>query len=145
MMRKERQKKNISVILKIDCNTQIIKVLPSEKLDTIRGQNLTTIKDNYNFTLQDNVIEKEMENSFSLKEIMDDSKTVILKNKRQKMKIKVMEDNKYVKSEQNIDPLEKLSTLRKELGFELNKVFKKDKTKIDIDDEDNLNYCRHTN
>ena len=71
-----------------------------------------------------------MENNFSLKDIMDSSRTIILKSKRPKMKIKIIEDNNSVKSEQNMDPLEKLSTLRKELGLEFNKVFKKENLKL---------------
>ena len=55
-----------------------------------------------------------------------------------KIKIQIVEDNKSVKSEFDIDPLEKLSKLRKELRIESSKAFTKNSSEIDIENEDNL-------
>ena len=69
---------------------------------------------------------------------MDNSNTVRLRNNKQKMKTKILEDNKSVKSEQNIDPPYKVNELRRDLNLEASKVFKKGTSEINIDDEDNL-------
>ena len=49
---------------------------------------------------------------------MDNSHIDLLRNIRPKIKIQIMEDNKSVKSEFEVDLLEKLSSLRKELSIE---------------------------
>ena len=56
---------------------------------------------------------------------MDNSNTVRLRNNKQKMKTKILEDNKSVKSEQNIDPPCEVNELRRDLNLEASKVFKK--------------------
>ena len=129
----------IPVILKYEQNSTIIKVPTSMKLDRIREINKSIIKDNYCFTYKNSTtISKEAENSFSIGEVMDESNNVILKDIRPKVNIKIMEDNKSVKSDQIMDPLQKLSSLRKELSLESNKVFTKDSSEIELEDEDRL-------
>ena len=54
------------------------------------------------------------------------------------MKIKILEDNKSVKSEQNIDLSYKVGELRRDLSLEASKVFQKGTSEININDEDNL-------
>ena len=136
---KPEKNENIPIILKIDeKNNFIIKANLSDKLDTIREQNFNIITNDYLFTLKGNIITKEQENIFSIKDIMDQSKTVLLKNIKPKIKIKIIEDNNSVKSEQNYDPSDKLSKLRKDLSLESNKVFRRGEAEIDIEDEDNL-------
>lgn len=98
--------------------TSIIKVAISEKLNIIREQNNNIIQDNFLFTFQNSNIPKSQENNFSIGDIMNDSHIVILKNINPKIKIKIIEDNKSVISEQIFDPLAKLSELRKDLGIE---------------------------
>ena len=49
---------------------------------------------------------------------MDKSHNVLLRKIRPKIKIKIMEDHKSIKSEFDIDPLEKLSKLKKDLNIE---------------------------
>lgn len=98
--------------------TSIIKVAISEKLNIIREQNNNIIQDNFLFTFQNSSIPKNQENNFSIGDIMNDSHIVILKNINPKIKIKIIEDNKSVISEQIFDPLAKLSELRKDLGIE---------------------------
>ena len=89
----------IPVILKYEQNSTIIKVPTSMKLDRIREINKSIIKDNYCFTYKNSTtISKEAENSFSIGEVMDESNNVILKDIRPKVNIKIMEDNKSVKS-----------------------------------------------
>ena len=135
---KPEKNENIPIILKIDeKNNFIIKANLSDKLDTIREQNFNIITNDYLFTLKGNIITKEQENIFSIKDITDQSKTVLLKNIKPKIKIKIIEDNNSVKSEQNYDPSDKLSKLRKDLGLESNKVFRRGEAEIDIEDEDN--------
>ena len=68
---------------------------------------------------------------------MDNSNTVRLRNNKPKMKIKILEDNKSVKSEQNIAPSYKVSELRRDLNLDASKVFKKGSSEININDEDN--------
>jgi len=136
---KPEKNENIPIILKIDeKNNFIIKANLSDKLDTIREQNFNIITNDYLFTLKGNIISKEQENIFSIKDITDQSKTVLLKNIKPKIKIKIIEDNNSVKSEQNYDPSDKLSKLRKDLSLESNKVFRRGEAEIDIEDEDNL-------
>ena len=57
---------------------------------------------------------------------MDNSNMVRLRNNKPKMKIKILEDNKSVKSEQNIDPSYKVSESRRDLSLEVSKVLKKE-------------------
>ena len=129
----------IPIILKCDENNPfLIKTLYSEKLDKIREQNKNIINDNYYFTFQGSTISKDQENTFSIGEIMDNSNNVLLRNLRPKIKIKIMEDNKSVKSEFVIDPLQKLSILRKELSLDYSKAFTKNSSEIDMENEDNL-------
>ena len=138
----EKQIKNIDkipIILKCDENNHfIIKTLYSEKLDKIREQNKNIINDNYYFTFQGSTISKDQENTFSIGEIMDNSNNVLLRSLRPKIKIKIMEDNKSVKSEFVIDPLQKLSKLRKELSLDYSKAFTKNSSEIEMENEDNL-------
>jgi len=140
--KKEEEKEKIekmTIFLKLNENSSsIIKAFTSEKLDKIREQNQSIIKDNYCFTLQGCTISKDQENTFSIGEIMDNSHIVLLRNIRPKIKIQIMEDNKSVKSEFDIDPLEKLSRLRKELSIESSKAFTKNSSEIDIENEDIL-------
>ena len=136
--KEEKKEDKIPIVFKCEENSFIIKAFPTEKLDNIREQNQNLINDNYIFTFQGTLIDKTSENTFSIKEIMDKSNVVILKNRKPKIKIKILEDNRSVSSEQSMDPLQKLSVLRKELGLESNKVFKKDNLEIDTDDENNL-------
>ena len=137
---KEKEKnEKIPIILKFDENmTSIIKVAISEKLNIIREQNNNIIQDNFLFTFQNSSIPKNQENNFSIGDIMNDSHIVILKNINPKIKIKIIEDNKSVISEQFFEPSAKLSELRKDLGIETSKVFKKGAKEIDADEEDNL-------
>ena len=129
----------IPIILKCDENNPfLIKTLYSEKLDKIREQNKNIINDNYYFTFQGSTISKDQENTFIIGEIMDNSNNVLLRNLRPKIKIKIMEDNKSVKSEFVIDPLQKLSILRKELSLDYSKAFTKNSSEIDMENEDNL-------
>lgn len=69
---------------------------------------------------------------------MDSSNTVEIQNNKPKMKIKIIEDDKSLKSEQNYDPSHKLSELRRDLSLESNKVFKRGTSEIELDEEDNL-------
>ena len=110
----------------------------SEKLNEFREEN--NIPDNFIFTLDGTEIKKTQEKDFSVEEIIDkDKKSILLKNLIVKKKIKIFdEDDKSVKSEQQIEPSQKLSTLRRELNINKNKVFIKDSCEIDIDNEDNL-------
>ena len=138
----EKRIKNIDkipIILKCDENNHfIIKTLYSEKLDKIREQNKNIINDNYYFTFQGSTISKDQENTFSIGEIMDNYNNVLLRSLRPKIKIKIMEDNKSVKSEFVIDPLQKLSKLRKELSLDYSKAFTKNSSEIEMENEDNL-------
>ena len=110
----------------------------SEKLNEFREEN--NIPDNFIFTLNGTEIRKTQEKDFSVEEIIDkDKKSILLKNLIVKKKIKIFdEDDKSVKSEQQVEPSQKLSTLRRELNINKNKVFIKDSCEIDIDNEDNL-------
>lgn len=119
-------------------NNFIIKSFPSERLDNFREKNKNLINDNYIFTLGNTSFDKIFENKLSIKEILDKSNTIILKKNKLKIRIKIIEDNKSVSSEQSIDPLQRLSILRKELSLEAIKAFKKDDLEIDMDDEDRL-------
>ena len=68
---KKEKIEKIPIILKYDENSSfIIKTLTSEKLDKIREQNKSIIKDNYCFTLQGSTISKDQENTFSIGEII---------------------------------------------------------------------------
>jgi len=140
--KKEEEKEKIEkipIFLKLDENSSfIIKAFTSEKLDKIREQNKSIIKDNYCFTLQGSIISKDQENTFSIGEIMNNSHIVLLRNIRPKIKIQIMGDNKSIKSEFEIDPIEKLSRLRKELSIESSKAFTKNSSEIDIENEDIL-------
>jgi len=69
---------------------------------------------------------------------MNNSHIVLLRNIRPKIKIQIMGDNKSIKSEFEIDPIEKLSRLRKELSIESSKAFTKNSSEIDIENEDIL-------
>ena len=137
--KKEEEIEKMPIFLKLDENSSfIIKAFTSEKFDKIREQSKSIIKDNYCFTLQGSTISKDQENTFSIGEIMDNSHIVLLRNIRPKIKIQIMEDNKSVKSEFEVDPLEKLSRLRKELSIESSKAFTKNNSEIDFENEDNL-------
>jgi hypothetical protein len=136
---KDNSVKKIPIILKFDENSSsIIKANSNNTLDKIREQNSNLIKNEFLFTLHGSFISKDQESTFSIGEIMDSSNTIILKNNKPKMKIKILEDNKSVKLEQNIDPSYKISELRRDLNLENNKVFQKGTSEIDIGDEDNL-------
>ena len=135
----KKEEEKIPIILKFDENSSsIIKANSNDKLDKIREQNSNLIKNEFLFTLHGSVITKDQESTFSMGEIMDSSNTIILKNNKPKIKIKILEDNKSVKSEQNIEPTYKISDLRRDLSLENNKVFQKGTSEIDIGDEDNL-------
>ena len=135
----KKEEEKIPIILKFDENSSsIIKANSNDKLDKIREQNSNLIKNEFLFTLHGSVITKDQESTFSIGEIMDSSNTIILKNNKPKIKIKILEDNKSVKSEQNIEPTYKISDLRRDLSLENNKVFQKGTSEIDIGDEDNL-------
>ena len=137
-IKEEKKIEKIPIILKIHDSTSIIKALVNDKLDTIREQNFDLIKNNYLFTLHGSIISREQESTFTISEIMDKNNTVLLKDNKPKIKIKILEENKSVKSEQNYDPSFKLSDLRRELSIESSKVFKRGTSEIEIGDEDNL-------
>lgn len=131
----KKEEEKIPIILKFDENSSsIIKANSNDKLDKIREQNSYLIKNEFLFTLHGSVITKDQESTFSIGEIMDSANTIILKNNKQKMKIKILEDKKSIKSEQNIDPAYKISDLRRDLSLENNKVFQKGSNEIDIGD-----------
>ena len=135
----KKVQEKIPIILKFDENvSSIIKANSDDKLDKIREYNSNIIKNEFLFTLHGSIIAKDQESTFTIGEIMDNSNTVIFRNNKPKMKIKILEDNKSVKSEQNIDPSYKVSELRRDLSLEASKVFKKGTSEINIDDEDNL-------
>ena len=125
------------ITLKLDEIKTVIKVPLSEKLNIIREQNKNIIQDNFLFSLKGTEILKEKENIFSIGEIMNEENIVTFINNKPKIKIKILEDES-VRFEQNLDPLIKLSELRKELKIESNKVFKSKNSEIDVNDEDKL-------
>lgn len=115
-------------------SNSIIKASLSEKLDKIREDN--NIPDTYIFILKGAEIKKNQENGFSLEDIIDKDNKILLKNLKPKKKIKIIdEDNKF---EQELEPNQKLSFLRRELSLDKNKVFIRDSHEINIEDEDNL-------
>ena len=130
------------IILNLDnLSTCIIKASTSEKLEKIREQNKSLIQDNYLFTYQGSQIQKEQENIFSIGEILDNSDQVLLKKYRPKMKLKIIDNNNSIINELTIDPLYKLSELRRDLSLESSKAFTKGSTEINPENENDLTIC----
>ena len=116
--------------------SSMIKASSSETLDQIRIN--SNIPDNYAFTFKKTQIPKNKENEYCVGDILEEDQSIFLKNLRPKRKVKIIDDEeKSVKSEQELELDQTLSMLRKSLSLNNDKAFMKDK-EIDVEDEDKL-------
>ena len=116
--------------------SSMIKASSSETLDQIRIN--SNIPDNYALTFKKTQIPKNKENEYCVGDILEEDQSIFLKNLRPKRKVKIIDDEeKSVKSEQELELDQTLSMLRKSLSLNNDKAFMKDK-EIDVEDEDKL-------
>ena len=132
-----KAEKKIPIIMNFEKEkSSMIKASSSETLDQIRIN--SNIPDNYAFTFKKTQIPKNKENEYCVGDILEEDQSIFLKNLRPKRKVKIIDDEeKSVKSEQELELDQTLSMLRKSLSLNNDKAFMKDK-EIDVEDEDKL-------